>query len=87
MLNTNNLQLYGIKYSNIWIVQNRYIWTIHGTGATTLGQCGPGSNGNNVELHTPQSYRTGVSSSNVVKYQNLYEEVLTPLLGNKNSGF
>ena len=42
------------------------IWPIDGTlsGATTLGQSGPGSNGNEGVLHIPQSSSvTGASSS------------------------
>ena len=64
ILNTNNLQLYGIKYSyRIQIILNRSIWPIDGslTGTTTPGQNEPRSNGNEVVFHIPQSSRTGAS--------------------------
>ena len=38
------------------------------TGTTILGQSGPGSNGNERLLHTPQISRTGASSSDNVSY-------------------
>ena len=34
-------------------------------GTTTLGQSGPGSNGNEGVLHTPQMSKTGASTSDV----------------------
>ena len=61
--NTNNFictQLSGFKnrfkYSK-WL--NSSIWPIDGslTGTTTLGQSGPGSNGNEGVLHIPQTPR------------------------------
>ena len=36
------------------------------TGATTLGQSGPGSNGNEGVLHIPQSSITGTSPPHAV---------------------
>ena len=36
------------------------------TGTTTLSQSGPGSNGNEGVLHSPQSTRTGASAQDVV---------------------
>ena len=36
------------------------------TDTTTLSQSGPGSNGNEDILHTPQIFRTGASPSDVV---------------------
>ena len=48
------MQLYGFK------------WTL--TSTTSLGQSGPGNDGNEGVLHTPQSSRTGHSPSDVVKY-------------------
>ena len=46
-------------------MSNCFIWPINNTlsGATTLGQSGPGSNGNERVFHIPQSSRTGASLS------------------------
>ena len=53
--NTNNLQLYGIKYSYwIWIIFKQIYLTPRDRtlkGTTTPGQSGPGSNGNEGVLH------------------------------------
>ena len=51
------------------------IWSINGTliGITTLGQSGPGSNGNEWVLHIPQSSKTGASPSNgLVSHQDTH---------------
>ena len=52
ILNANNLLLYSIKYSNqIWIIfKNLFdLYDRVLTGTTTMGQSGPGSNGNEEE--------------------------------------
>ena len=43
---------------------NRSIWPI--TGTTTMGQSGPGSNGNEGVLHTLQNTKTRASLSDAV---------------------
>ena len=69
--NTNNFnqhhsfvctQLNGFKYSK---GLNSSIWLIDGTqkGTNTLGQSGPGSNGNEEVFHIHQRSRTGASLS------------------------
>ena len=72
ILNTNNLPLYGIKYSHlIQIFLNSSVWPVDGTltGTTNLGQSGPGSNVNEEVLHTPQIFRTRASPWDAVKCQ------------------
>ena len=51
-----------------WTNRKRLIWPIDGalTGTTTLGQSGPGSNGNEGVFHIPQSSRTEASPSDTV---------------------
>ena len=49
-------------------ILNESIWAIDGTltGTTTLGYCGPGSNGNEGVLNTTQISRTGALPSDAV---------------------
>ena len=50
-----------IQYSSFFI--KPIGWTL--TGTTTLGQNGPGWNGNNEMFHTPQTSRSRASPSDV----------------------
>ena len=66
--NTNNL------YTAVWLQKTnnnnlkKILEQFSLTVTTTLGQSGPGSNGNEEVLHIPQSSRTGASPSDTVKY-------------------
>ena len=65
---TNNLQLYGIKYSYlIQIICKQTYLAIDGTltGATNLSQSRPGSNENERVFDVPQRFRTGASTSDI----------------------
>ena len=54
--------------SNIWKWLNTSIWPINGTltGASILGESGPGSKSNERVLYIPQSSRNGASPSDVL---------------------
>ena len=66
ILNTNNLQLYGIKYSYQVQIIFKQIYLTHSWDPLTMGQREFGSNGNKDVLHTPLSSRTGTSTSDAV---------------------
>ena len=69
IFNTNNLQLYVIKYFH-WmkIIFKQIFWPIDRTlaGTTTLSQSEHRINTNRRVLHTPQVSKTGASSSDAV---------------------
>ena len=65
LLNVNNWQLYGIRYAYLIIIIFKYIYLAQ-TNITTSGWNGPGSNGNEEILYTPQILRTEASLSDAV---------------------
>ena len=57
------IQLYAIGYSNLIQIIYKYIWAKGGTltKSTAMGHIGPGSNGNELSLHSSQISRSGAS--------------------------
>ena len=57
-----------IKHLYLHFLLNKSIWLRNGilTSITTIGQSGPGSNGNKQVLYTPQISRTGASPEDAV---------------------
>ena len=67
----------------------RSIWPIDETltGITTLVQNGPGDYGNKKEPHTPQSSKTGVSSSDAISWYNIFLVGSSSLQGIQSAHF
>ena len=47
----------------VHILNVKQFYSTHLSGATTVGQRGPGSNGNERVLHIPSNFRAGTSQS------------------------
>ena len=81
-LNDQTILFLTIQFNTSHLLAHSFIWTIDQTpsGATTTGQNGPGSNGNEVVVHIPPNSRIGASPSDCfVSYSRYSEGVLTLL--------